>query len=181
MGIKATKPKRKLFGKIKDLDNAVSKSKNTAADTKALGNAAKEFEETKKRLGKAVDKTFKSFDGACKLIPDPEKTPSPGGPVPIPYPNFSKLEKETRSAAQETDKALKNHAKAYKKLIKVIDKEVKVLKSGAASSKGDDAGTLKGLVSAKNTAKSQIKTFSLDVKAEGKAVARFFDLAKKNY
>lgn len=181
MGIKATKPKRKLFGKIKDLDSAVAKSKTTAADTKALSTAAKEFDATKKVLGKAVEKTFKSFDGACKTIPDPEKNPSPAGPVPIPYPTFSKLEKETRGAVQDAEKALKKHEKACKKLVKVIDKELKVLKASAASSKGDEAGTMKGLVSAKNTAKSHMTAFSSDVKAEGKAVTRFFDLAKKNY
>ena len=180
MGLKPRKPEKKRFAKIKPLEDAVVKSKNTSADTKALDQATKELASATKALGTAMEKSHKAFDKAFTMIPDVAKTPSPAGPVPIPYPIISKLEKETKGAHKVTVKALQRHEKAQKKLVQVIDKQIKVLAPEVKKSAGDAAATTKGLVSAKLLGKAQWVTYSFDVKVEGKSVAQFFDLAKKN-
>ncbi|MEW9919607.1 DUF4150 domain-containing protein [Marimonas sp. MJW-29] len=176
MSLKPKKPKKKLFAKLKPLDDAVAQSKNTAADTKALEGAKKELDKATKQLETAMMKSFQCHEKAYKLAPNIDKTPETPSPVPIPYPTLQKLEKETKSALKVTEKALKNHEKVQKKLVKLLDREIKVLKSGAKSSKGDEAGTLKGLTSAKTMGKAQWVQYSVNVKAEGKAVTRMLDL-----
>lgn len=178
--MKPEKPKKKLFAKNKALEKAVALSKNTPADTKALDGARKELDKTTKKLEVAMNNSFKAHDKAFQMFPDIAKTPSPGGPVPIPYPTILKIEKDVKSAVKGTEKAFKEHEKAQKKAVKVIDKELKTLESTSAKTTGDKAGTIKGLVSFKNSAKTQFTMFSMNVKAEGKNVNRFFDILHQN-
>lgn len=93
-------------------------------------------------------------------VPDVAKTPSPGGPVPIPYPNIGK--------SSDT-------AKGSKK-VKIKGKEIKAEdKSFYKKSKGDEAATKslgQGVVSQKNQGKQHFSTWSTGVKVEGKNVTR---------
>ncbi len=181
MDLKPQKPQKKLFGKLKPLDEAIAKSKDTPADTKALEQANKELAAATKALGAAMEKSHKAYDTMYKTMPDVTKPPSPAGPIPIPYPNFSKLEKEAKGATQNTEKAHKKLEKVHKKLIKLIDQQIKVLKPAATDSKSNEATTMKGLVSAKNMGKAKFTAWSADVKVEGKNVTRFCDLTTKNH
>jgi hypothetical protein len=97
--------------------------------------------------------------------PDVCKTPSPGGPVPIPYVNIAK------------DSDL---AKGTKK-VKIEGNPVGLESSNLSTSSGDEPGTAGGgVVSSKFTGKMTWGSTSSDVKAEGKGVARFMDVTQHN-
>jgi hypothetical protein len=97
--------------------------------------------------------------------PDVCKTPSPGGPVPIPYPNI----------AMDSDLA-----KGTKK-VKINGKPVATEASNLSMSTGDEAGTAGGGV-ASNKFKGKLTwgSASSDVTAEGKGVCRFMDVTQHN-
>src|SRR5512138_1568550 len=98
-------------------------------------------------------------NGTTIAFPDVCKTPAPPAPpIPIPYPNI----------AMSSDTA-----KGTKK-VKVEGKPVCVKDSNFSKSTGDEAGTLKGLVSNKNMGKAEFVNFSMDVQFEGKNVPRSF-------
>ena len=92
--------------------------------------------------------------GQCFAMPDVCKTPTPGGPVPIPYPNIGMV----------------NQAKKTAKKVKFCGKEVVTKKSEISRSSGDEAGTAGGVVSSKNMDKITYKKASSKVKAQGQAV-----------
>jgi hypothetical protein len=76
----------------------------------------------------------------------------PGGPapfVPIPYPNMGRGDKAPRKKSPKSAAPLKN-------------------KSDLKHSSGDEAGTVKGVVSSKNMSKTGIKACTSEVKVEGK-------------
>ena len=106
----------------------------------------------------------KGSSGMAMSFPDVCKTPSPGGPVPIPYPNI----------AQSSDLA-----KGTKK-VKVDGKSVMVKDSELSRSSGDEAGTLKGVVSNQNMGKAKAILYSFTVKMEGKNVVRLTDMMQTN-
>jgi hypothetical protein len=104
-------------------------------------------------------------NGKTIAFPDVCKTPSPGGPIPIPYPNI----------AMSSDTA-----KGTKK-VKVEGKPVCVKDSNFSTSTGDEAGTAGGGVASNKTkGKAEFVNFSFDVKFEGKNVPRSFDLMLHN-
>lgn len=97
--------------------------------------------------------------------PDVCKTPSPGGPVPVPYVNI----------ASDGDLA-----KGTKKT-KIEGKSVALESSNLSTSMGDEPGTAGGgIVSSKTKGKMTWGTASADVKFEGKGVARFMDVTQHN-
>ncbi len=99
-------------------------------------------------------------NGTTVAFPDVCKTPSPGGPIPIPYPNVA------RSA---------DTAKGTKK-VSVDGKPVCVKDSNFSTSTGDEAGTAGGGVASNKTkGKAEFVNYSFDVKFEGKNVPRTFD------
>lgn len=106
----------------------------------------------------------KDSGGISIAFPDVCKTPTPGGPVPIPYPNISK--------AGDTDKGAKK--------VTCDGNPVCVKDSVFKTSVGDEAGTLKGVASSKTKGKSHYVNFSFDVKIEGKNVPRAMDLMLHN-
>ncbi|MFY2562074.1 DUF4150 domain-containing protein [Corallococcus terminator] len=107
----------------------------------------------------------KSSNGTTVAAPDVCKTPSPAGPVPIPYPNVA------RSA---------DSAKGSKK-VEVEGNPVCVKDSNFSTSTGDEAGTAGGGVASNKTkGKAEFVNYSFDVKIEGKGVARAFDLMLHN-
>lgn len=107
----------------------------------------------------------KSSNGTTIVFPDVCKTPTPGGPVPIPYPNIAMSS---------------NTAKGTKK-VKCDGNPVCVKDSNFSTSTGDEGGTAGGgVVSGKIKGKAEFVNFSFNVKFEGKNVARAFDLMLHN-
>jgi len=102
----------------------------------------------------------KGSNGICMAtVPDVCKTPSPAGPVPIPYPNIS----------QSSD--LANGSTTVKgdgEMIAVKDSEY-------SKSNGDEAGTAGGVVSGVNMKEAKWILFSMDVKIDGKNACRLMD------
>jgi hypothetical protein len=102
----------------------------------------------------------KDSGGTTVAFPDVCKTPSPGGPLPIPYPNVAK----SSDTANGT------------KTVTVSGNPVCVKDSNFSTSTGDEAGTAGGgVASSKTKGKAEFVNFSFDVKFEGKNVARAFD------
>ena len=98
--------------------------------------------------------------GKSIVFPDVCKTPSPAGPIPIPYPNI----------AQSSDTASGTSS------IKCDGNPVCVKDSNFSTSTGDEAGTAGGgIASSKTKGKAEFVNVSFDVKFEGKGVARAFD------
>ncbi len=98
-------------------------------------------------------------------VPDVCKTPSPGGPVPIPYVNVARdgdLAKGSKSVSIEGNPAaLKD--------------------SNLSTSSGDEPGTAGGgLISSKTKGKMTWASASIDVKFEGKGVIRFLEPTQHN-
>lgn len=97
--------------------------------------------------------------------PDVCKTPSPGGPVPIPYVNM----------AMDS-----NLAKGAKKT-KIEGNPVAIASSELSTSTGDEPGTAGGgLVSSKTKGKLTWASASPDVMVEGKGAVRFLDPTQHN-
>lgn len=97
--------------------------------------------------------------------PDVCKTPSPGGPIPIPYVNIAK----TSDLAAGTKKIL------------IEGKPAGNAGSNLSTSSGDEAGTAGGgLLSSKTKGKLTWATKSADVILEGKGAVRFMDVAQHN-
>ncbi|NTX08783.1 MULTISPECIES: DUF4150 domain-containing protein [Myxococcus] len=107
----------------------------------------------------------KDSGGVSTAFPDVCRTPSPGGPVPIPYPNVAQ--------SSDTDKGTKK--------VSVGGNPVCVNDSTFKTSTGDEAGTAGGgVASSKTQGKAEFVNYSFDVKFEGKNVARAFDLMLHN-
>jgi len=106
----------------------------------------------------------KASNGVTIAFPDVCKTPSPAGPIPIPYPNIAK--------SSDTDKGTKK--------VKCDGQSTCVKDSNFKMSTGDEAGSAGGVVSSKIKGKAEFILYSFDVKFEGKNVARAFDLMLHN-
>jgi uncharacterized Zn-binding protein involved in type VI secretion len=106
----------------------------------------------------------KGSSGIATAFPDVCKTPSPAGPIPIPYPNI----------AQSTDTA------AGTKTVKVDGNPVMTKGSTFATSTGDEAGSAGGVASSCTKGKAEFVLYSFDVKFDGQNVARLGDLMLQN-
>lgn len=106
----------------------------------------------------------KASNGVTIAFPDVCKTPSPAGPIPIPYPNIA--------MSTDTDKGTKK--------VKCDGESTCVKDSNFKMSTGDEAGSAGGVASSKIKGKAEFVNFSFDVKFEGKNVARAFDLMLHN-
>ena len=107
----------------------------------------------------------KSSNGITIAFPDVCKTPTPGGPIPIPYPNIAK--------SSDTSKGSKK--------VKCDGNPICLKDSNFMISTGDEAGSAGGgVASNKIKGKAEFINFSFDVKVEGKNVARAFDLMLHN-
>jgi hypothetical protein len=103
-------------------------------------------------------------NGTSIAFPDVCKTPSPAGPIPIPYPNIA--------MSSDTDKGTKK--------VKVDGQPVCVKDSNFSTSTGDEAGSAGGVASSKTKGKAEFVNYSFDVQFEGKNVPRSFDLMLHN-
>ncbi len=93
------------------------------------------------------------------VFPDVCKTPTPGGPVPIPYPNIGK--------SADTSKGPKSVT---------TDGKMPMVKGAQYSrSSGDEPGTAKGVISSDQMGVCEFMMYSFDVKFEGKNVCRLGD------
>lgn len=102
--------------------------------------------------------------GITTAFPDVCKTPTPAGPVPIPYPNIAM----SSDTAQGTKK------------VKCDGSPVCIKDSNFKMSSGDEAGAAMGVVSNKIKGKAEFVNFSFDTKFEGKNVPRALDLMLHN-
>jgi hypothetical protein len=93
------------------------------------------------------------------VFPDVCKTPTPGGPVPIPYPNVGKSADTTSGPT-----SVKNDG------VMPMTKDAKYMMST-----GDEAGSALGVVSNKVKGVCEYMMYSFDVKYEGKNVCRLGD------
>jgi len=103
---------------------------------------------------------------AAATVPDVCKTPSPGGPVPVPYPNIAQsdtLDKGTKTVTADGGNMCANKGSEY------------------SSSNGDEAGTAGGVKSSTNMKEAKWITTSMDVKLEGQGAARLSDKMTNNH
>ena len=106
-----------------------------------------------------------SSNGVTIAFPDVCKTPSPAGPIPIPYPNIA----QSSDTASGTSK------------VKCDGESTCVQDSNFKMSTGDEAGSAGGgVASNKIKGKAEFVNYSFDVKFEGKSVPRAFDLMLHN-
>ena len=106
-----------------------------------------------------------SSNGVTTAFPDVCKTPSPGGPIPLPYPNIAR----SSDTASGTTK------------VKCDGQSTCVKDSNFRMSTGDEAGSAGGgVASNKIKGKAEFVNFSFDVMFEGKNVPRAFDLMLHN-
>jgi hypothetical protein len=107
----------------------------------------------------------KDSNGIASCFPDVCKTPSPGGPMPIPYANVARSSDAADCSTSVT-----------------ADGNPIMLKdSSYSTSSGDEAGTAGGgVVSNCTKGKAQFALYSFDVKIEGQNVPRQSDLMKQN-
>jgi hypothetical protein len=102
----------------------------------------------------------KGSGGMSTVFPDVCKTPTPGGPVPIPYPNIGKSSDTTGGPGS----------------VKVDGQMPMVKGAKYAVTSGDEAGTAGGgIISSKIKGEAEFLLYSFDVKFEGKNVCRLGD------
>lgn len=106
----------------------------------------------------------RASSGMLTAFPDVCKTPTPAGPIPIPYPNI----------AQSSDTS-----KGSKK-VKADGNPVMLKDSNFSQSTGDEVGSAGGVVSSCTKGKAEFTLYSFDVKFEGKNVPRLGDLMLSN-
>jgi len=101
----------------------------------------------------------KGSGGMSIVFPDVCKTPSPAGPVPLPYPNTAKAADTSGGPTTVT-----------------CDGEMPMVKGAKYSqSMGDEPGTAGGVVSSCNRGEAEFMMYSMDVKFDGKNVCRMGD------
>lgn len=98
--------------------------------------------------------------GTTIIFPDVCKTPSPAGPIPIPYPNTAKSSDTADGSSS----------------VKMDGNPIMLQGSNFSTSMGDEAGTAGGgIVSNTTKGKAEFVNYSFDVKVEGKSVPRQLD------
>lgn len=118
--------------------------------------------------GKSDSLVHKGSGGFAKnTLPDVCKTPSPGGPVPIPYPIIISLSSDLVKGT---------------KTVKVDGGNMAAIKGSQFSRcTGDEPGTAGGVKSSTNMKEATWITSSPDVKMEGKNVCRLSDKMQMNH
>jgi uncharacterized Zn-binding protein involved in type VI secretion len=96
--------------------------------------------------------------GQCFAFPDVCKTPTPGGPVPIPYPNIAMLNQASGGTVSSK--------------VKIMGKKAATQNTEITMSSGDEAGSAGGgVVSNKIKGPAKFKQGSSKVKIEGHGAA----------
>lgn len=122
---------------------------------------------TVKVNGVANSLVHKGSNGiSMATIPDVCKTPSPAGPVPIPYPNISQsitLDKGTTTVKADGGMMIANKGSEF------------------SLSNGDNAGVAGGVKSSTFMKESTWILYSFDVKMDGKSACRLSDKKFQNH
>lgn len=103
---------------------------------------------------------------SAATIPDVCKTPSPGGPIPVPYPNIS----QASSLAKGTTTVSADGGNM-----------IGIKGSEFSMSNGDEPGTLGGVKSSTFIKESTWILYSFDVKMEGQGACRLTDKKFQNH
>ena len=101
----------------------------------------------------------KGSGGMNIVFPDVCKTPTPAGPVPIPYPNIGK--------SSDTSSGPTN--------VKTDGQMPMTKGANYMMSAGDEPGSAGGVISGKFKGKCEFMLYSFDIKYEGKNVCRLGD------
>jgi hypothetical protein len=101
----------------------------------------------------------KGSGGMSPIFPDVCKTPTPAGPVPIPYPNIGKSGDTSGGPSSVTTDGKMPMTKGAKYMM----------------SAGDEAGAAMGVMSNKIKGTCEFMMYSFDVKFEGQNVCRLGD------
>jgi hypothetical protein len=101
----------------------------------------------------------KSSNGQNLVFPDVCKTPTPGGPVPIPYPNLGKSSDTSQGTTT----------------VQADGQMIMVKGAKYMMSTGDEAGSVGGVVSGVFKQECEFLMYSFDVMLEGKNVCRLGD------
>jgi len=118
-----------------------------------------------KVIANSMAVTHKGSGGKCMaMIPDVCKTPSPAGPIPIPYPNIS----QSSDLADGTT------------TVKLEGEMAAVKGSKYSKSNGDEAGSAGGVVSSSFGKEAEFLLYSFDVKLDGKNACRLGDMMTCN-
>jgi len=103
--------------------------------------------------------------GTCFGFPDVCKVPAPPAPpIPTPFPNTGQVMQASKTS----------------KKVKITNKEAVTTKSHIPRSMGDEAGTLKGMVSSTNMDKITFKKGSSKVKVEGTPLCHLTSMTAHN-
>ncbi len=108
--------------------------------------------------------SHKGSMGTSIAFPDVCKTPSPAGPIPIPYPNVA-MSSDTTSGS---------------KTVKMDGNEIMLKGANMKMSTGDEAGVAMGVMSNKIKGKAEFLNYSFDVKVDGQNVCRLADPTQQN-
>lgn len=104
--------------------------------------------------------------GQCFAFPDVCKTPTPAGPVPIPYPNMAMLNQASGGTCSSKVKISGN---------KAVTQDTEITMSS-----GDEAGSVGGVVSNKIKGPAKFTQGSSKVKIEGKGAAYLGAMVAQN-
>ena len=102
--------------------------------------------------------------GVANAFPDVCKTPTPAGPVPIPYPNI----------------AMSSDTAQGSKTVKMDGNPIMLKGSNFSTSTGDEAGSAGGVASNCTKGKAEFILYSFDVTVDGENVPRLGDLMVQN-
>lgn len=118
--------------------------------------------------GKSNSLVHKGSMGIAKsTLPDVCKTPSPGGPVPIPYPVIVSMSSDLKKGSKK---------------VKVDGGNSAAIKGSEFSRcTGDEPGTAGGVKSSTNMKEATWILYSFDVKIEGKNACRLSDKMMMNH
>jgi len=118
--------------------------------------------------GKSNSLVHKGSMGIAKsTLPDVCKTPSPGGPVPVPYPVIVSMSSDLKKGT---------------KTVKVDGKNPAAVKGSEFSRcTGDEPGTAGGVKSSTNMKEATWLLYSFDVKLDGKNACRLSDKMMMNH
>jgi len=104
--------------------------------------------------------------GMCFAFPNVCKTPAAPSPIPIPYPSIGQCSGASGDSC--TSK------------VKILNKAVLHKSSEISSTNGDQAGTLKGMVSQTTSDKATYKTSSGKVLVEGNEIVTHLKMVAQN-
>jgi archaellum component FlaG (FlaF/FlaG flagellin family) len=104
--------------------------------------------------------------GMTFAFPNVCKTPAAPSPIPIPYPSIGQCSNASGDSCT--------------KKVKILNKAVIHKGSEISSTSGDEAGTLKGMVSQTNRDKATYKTSASKVLVEGNEIVTHLKVAASN-